>query len=448
MKEDQEIKQSDNSRFVSIPGLFILLFFAVLAIYFGARIIGAFLLFFFLICLASRLWSRGVLNRVRFEAEPVIFSCHVGGELKLKLKVRNFSFFPLVWLDVILPMGSEELIRSADDDTIFRFNLPGEEQERTGIRERFVWLLWQQEIAWEEDLLTLRRGACLISEACLCAGDGFGLSAQRKRYPLNTPFELLIFPRLYEVNLNPFLRFSQEAVALSRGQQEDVTILKGSRPYRPGDLAKRINWRFLARSGRMEIKMFETVMPGCATFILDILSFHVMVKQKSENGAASDTLVPEFQSDAFETMISFIASVIDGISDRGIAPALIIPSYPDHEAEIVFPREEEDNTAHCMEALSRINFTGRENDAKTRLIRFPFEEFWELSSVCGDVYICSMNEKEASLNELFDELGSGKVRRVFLRRDGAAGDEEALFVDDLMPSAFAGKSLGSRVKEA
>lgn len=57
-------------------------------------------------------------------------------------------------------------------------------------------------------------------------------------------------------------------MAASKGQTEDITILKSSRPYEPGDPMKRINWRLLAGSGRMEVNVYEKAMPGCAAFLL------------------------------------------------------------------------------------------------------------------------------------------------------------------------------------
>ncbi len=423
-KSVQEVGQSKTSRFVTLPGLGVLLFFAVLAIYFRAQIVGAFLCFFFLLCFSSWFWSRGILSRIRLGVETGTACCHAGGTLSLKITVRNLSIFPLVWLDVILPVGKKELLKTDDDGEVFWFVMEHGADAITGIRERFVWLLWQQEITWEETLVTLRRGWTCITEANLQAGDGFGLSAQGKRYPLPAPVQLVVYPRLMPVNVQPFLKMSQEAAARNRGQQEDITILKGSRPYTPGDSVKRINWRRLAMSGRMEIKLYETVMPGCAAFILDLESFHRMVKREYTNGTASDELVPEFQPEEMETMISLIASVAQGISGHGIPSALIIPAYTGHEAVLVMPTADGDDLTRCMEALARIDYEGKKTI-------FPWEEFWSVTHLCGDIYICSMNEKMAGYEEISELLGTGKVHRIILNRRGA-DTGACLYADEIL----------------
>ncbi len=422
----QEAGQSKTSRFVTLPGLGVLLFFAVLAIYFRAQIVGAFLCFFFLLCFSSWFWSRGILHRIRLEAEAGTACCHAGGTLSLKLKVRNLSIFPLVWLDVILPVGKKELLKTDEDGEVFWFVMEHGAEALTGIRERFVWLLWQQEITWEETLVTLRRGWTCMTEASLQAGDGFGLSAQGKRYPLPKPVQLVVYPRLMQVNAQPFLKMSHEAAARNRGQQEDVTILKGSRPYTPGDSVKRINWRRLAMSGQMEIKLYETVMPGCAAFILDLESFHRMVKRQYANGSPEE-LVPEFQPEEMETMISLIASVVREISEHGIPSALIIPAYTEHEAVMVMPTADGDDLTRCMEALARVDYEGKKTI-------FPWEEFWQITHLCGDIYICSMNEKMAGYEEISELLGAGKVHRMILNRRGA-DTGACLYVDEILTEA-------------
>ena len=60
------------------------------------------------------------------------------------------------------------------------------------------------------------------------------------------------------------------AAARNHGHSEDMTILKNIRPYQPGDPMKRINWRHLAGSGRMEVNVYEAIMPGgiCPGFMV------------------------------------------------------------------------------------------------------------------------------------------------------------------------------------
>lgn len=72
------------------------------------------------------------------------------------------------------------------------------------------------------------------------------------------------------------------AAARNHGHSEDMTILKNIRPYQPGDPMKRINWRHLAGSGRMEVNVYEAIMPGA--FVLDLWSFRETVVRTGSQG--------------------------------------------------------------------------------------------------------------------------------------------------------------------
>lgn len=420
-----ETKESRNSRFVSIPGLLSLLFFAVVAIYFHAGAVGAFLSFFFLLCLGSRFWSRGILRRVEFTAKAGQACCHAGEILTLDLQVRNRSFFPMVWLDVILPTGKKPLMRGADEKEVSWYQLKHEYEPQTGIRERFVWLLWHQEICWQEQIRTLHRGWAEIGGAELLAGDGFGLSARHQWNPFPVPLRLMIYPKVVPVTAQPFLKITQETVARSCGQTEDITILKSTRPYQPGDPMKRINWRVLAGSGRMEVKVFETVMPGCAAFILDLDSCVKMEQVESSTGSEGDKK-PVLQSDSLERLISFTASCIQSVGTHGIPAALVIPAYGGRDEVIVLPDEDSPGMDRYMEALAMVDYQGKDT-------RLSHEEFWRASHRMGTCYFCSRTDERSKLEDFMDMLGRGRARRLVLERErGHAGEYDCLYAEDLI----------------
>ena len=417
-------KQSKDSWFVDPAGLLVLLLLAVVAVYFQAWMVGAFLCFIFLLCFGSRMWSSAVLKRVDFTVDPVQGSCYAGERLKLKLQVRNRSFLPLVWLDVILPTGKKPLVRQEGQEEFSWFQIFGAAEQQTGIRDRFVWLLWQQEITWEEELCTFRRGVVEMKGALLQAGDGFGLSAKEAWKPYAAPFRLLIYPRLVPVTVQPFLKITQEAVAESRGQTEDITILKSSRPYQPGDPMKRINWRLLAGSGRMEVNVYETVMPGCAAFVLDLASFCREVEHQDSPGSSYTTT--ELLKRDLEAMLSFAASCMRAVTEHGLRTALIIPAYGSREAVFCLPEEEKEAALQkSMEALAEINY-------QKETVRFPYEEFWQVSHKLGNIYLCSRTEEESHFGELAYHLGRSRARYLTLKRSRAeTGEYDCLCAEDM-----------------
>lgn len=395
-----EEKQSRNSRFVGIPGLCCLLFFAVTANYFHAQLISAFLFLFFLMCLSSYAWSRGVCRHVEIRAEAVNPVCHVGEFCEIKLNVKNNSLFPLVWLDVILPTGTRPVVKQAESDSFAWYFLKGKEEAQTGIRERFVWLLWQQEISWEEKLETVRRGAFVFEGIGLQAGDGFGLSAKEDWYELSVPVRVLIYPKLVPVKISRFLRITQEAAALNKGQTEDITILKSSRPYRPGDPMKKINWRLLASSGQMNVNIYETVMPGCAAFILDLSGFVRVIRHENQQGGTFEERL--LLENDLEQMISLTASLMTELAKKQVASALVLPAYGEREAVVCIPGEGRPSLSECMEALSLIDYRGEETV-------FPYETFWQSSHKMGNIYICTRTDAKNEFGDLAARLGRSRV---------------------------------------
>lgn len=436
-----EERQSRSSWFASVPGVLVLLLFAVTANYFRAWQISAFFFLLFFLCSGALLWSRRVLRRAALSLSLMQKECHAGERLSLRLKVRNHSFFPLVWLDVILPVGEKALVRRAEEEKPFWYVCAGEQNAQAALRQRFAWLLWQQEILWQEELLALQRGLAMFSRAELSAGDGFGLSSQAHPYFFAAPVSLTIYPRRLPVDVQPFLRVIQEAAAGKRGQMEDVTLMKSSRPYQPGDSVKGINWRLLAGSGRMEVKVYETVTPGCITFVLDLSSFQVIKEQKnSQGGTYREVFLRERE---LERMISLTASCIRELAERQITPALIIPAYGKREAYLCVPGNGEDSrrietsafreeglgyeaaARQCLEELARLDYRGEE-------VRFPYEEFWQAFHQLGMVCICVRTDQGRSFEALAEELGQSRVR--YLAGEKASGrmpDHECLYGEDI-----------------
>lgn len=416
--------QNKSSWFVSKGGLVTLLFFTVLSIYFHAWVIGAFFCFVCLLSFGSGIWSSLVLQKAEFQIQPMQNFCYAGESLTMQFLLKNRSFFPLVWLDILIPTGTKPNLRLEGQETFTRFYIAGKEEEQTGIQQRFAWLLWQQEIGWEERLSTSRRGVAELDGVGLQAGDGFGLSAKEAWKPFSVPHQLFIYPKLVPVRVQPFLKITQEAVARNQGQTEDLTILKSIRPYQSGDPAKRINWRLLASGGGMQVNVYESVMPGCAAFILDLGSFVYEEVQKASNHA--EYTVTKLRETELEEMISFMASCMTAIDEQGVRTALMIPAYEGHEAVMLLPDDDGTNLQRCMEQFACIDYQGKE-------VRFPFEEFWQCSYKLGNIYLCSWSEETSTLQVLAEELGRSRVRYLVLEAQGKMEREwDCLLVPDLL----------------
>lgn len=420
----------NSSLFSSPPGLLLLLLGAVAAAYFGALPIAAFALLLFLLCASARLWSGGVLDKASVSFGDGQTACHAGDTLTLSLYVASRSLFPLIWLEVYVPLGEELLLRHEDEDNPQPVQLPLE-RPVYGFSERFAWLLWQHEIACEETLLSLRRGVVEIHKVSLQAGDGLAMSAQQRWQNLDHPVRLSVYPRLVPVDVSPFARLIADAQAGARGQTEDVTLLRSSRPYQHGDSFKRINWRHLALTSRMETNQYETITPGCITFVLDLASFRYF-KTVITRYDTRETL-PFVNEGELEAMLSFIASCLQGLFDRGLRFALVIPGYGKTEGVICRPGSGETALLTCMEALAALDYRGQN-------IALPAEELRRLRRELGAVHLCCLSAA-STLSDPLSALGLDRHRVIACRRgEGAQGAGEApvTLISDLS-GAFAEK---------
>ena len=420
----------NSSIFASIPGLVCLLGAAIAAAYFGATLIAAFMLLLFLLCGCARLWSRGVLERTEPSLPGGQTACHAGDSMSITLCVRSRSFFPLIWLDVVVDLGEPPILLREGDDPAHRFTLPMA-RPFVGLRERFVWLLWQQEITCEETLFALRRGIVSISRVSLQAGDGLGMAACQRWAPLAQPVRLLVYPRLLHVDIRPFLKQISDAEMGRRGQTEDMTLLKSSRPYQHGDPMKRINWRYLAMTGRMEVNQYETITPGCITFFLDLLSFRYTEIYTAATDVKETRIV--LRETDLEHMISLIASCIDRLNEQGQRFALIIPGYAQKEPVVCLPGSGDIALYTAMEALADITYNG-EN------ITLPVDDIRRRRRKFGKLHLCAWSDVPTQ-TEALSALGVSRMRVIACKKDGQHTSElECWLSEDLTGETEGGAS--------
>ncbi|MBR4040465.1 MAG: DUF58 domain-containing protein [Clostridia bacterium] len=417
----------NSSLFASRLGLIALLVLAIACVYWGATLIAAFILLVFLLSLGACLWSRDVLARTSVRIADGQTACHAGDTLPLTLIVRSRSLFPLIWLDVTVSFG-ERLIVMREGDEHPRIDDDPYQKPFYGLRERFAWLLWQQEITCEESLATLRRGVVQIETIRLQAGDGLGMAAQARDAALDRPVRLVVYPQLAAVDIRPFTRLITLAEAGSRGQTEDITLLKSSRPYQHGDPMKRINWRCLAMTGRMEVNQYETITPGCITFLIDLFSFRYLETYTTTRDTTDTRVV--VREKALEQMLSVLASSICGLCGQGLRFALIIPGYDEREPVLCRPGSSETALYAALEALAEINYAGQ-------AVRLPADDIRRMRRKLGVIHLCAYTDAPTLAGDM-EALSCTRLRVLACLRDEQAqrtGEMECTLLEDLYTAA-------------
>ena len=417
----------NSSLFASRLGLAALLVLAIACVYWGATLIAAFLLLVLLLAFGASLWSRNVLDKASVSIGEGQTACHAGDTLPLTLTVHSRSLFPLIWLDVTVPLG-EKLIVKREGDEHPQLEAEPYQKPQYGLRERFAWLLWQQEITCQESLETLHRGVVPIDAIRLQAGDGLGMAADHRDVKLECPVRLVVYPQLVPVDIRPFTRLITLAEAGAKGQTEDITLLKSSRPYQHGDPMKRINWRYLAMTGRMEVNQYETITPGCITFLVDLFSFRYIETYTSTKDTKETRIV--LREKQLEQMLSVLASSIRALSEQGLRFALIVPGYGKTEPMICPPGSGETALYAAMEALAEIDYAGQET-------RLPADDIRRMRRKLGVIHLCAYTDAPTLASDM-EALSCTRLRALACLRDEQAqrtGELECTLLEDLCIAA-------------
>lgn len=196
--------------------------FTVLYLFAGAYLIGNW-------------WSRKSLDSVTYHRsfDNRVF---LNEEIKVKLKVSNRSWLPVVWLRV-----NESLPVDLSMQKNFRqvFNIRG-----NASRE------------FEYRLLARKRGYYRIGPLSAFSGDMLGLLGDQSCQAAAS--YLIVYPKI--VPLTTLKLPSHSPMGTLRHTRpifEDPTRVLSKRDYVAGDSLRRVDWKATAATGRMQVKQFE-----------------------------------------------------------------------------------------------------------------------------------------------------------------------------------------------
>ncbi len=314
---------------------------AAIIIGFGALIGAAFVGFSALVvllglaiaaALVSKLWSHLCLKRVTGEhrlSEKRVFP---GDEVHLTMRVSNRKLLPLPWVEISVEIpatligttneGGEKPRNSTDRQLPAKATKPvkppqatesievtqsAETADRSGFvtLSRSTPLLWYSAATFSQQLDASARGYYPLGPLSVISGDIFGLYPRDIVQPGNE--HLIVYPRTY-----PLSELGVPSLSLlgdSRSELrvfDDPSRLIGVREYEPGDSLRRIHWKASARSGALQVKLFEFTADLKATIFL-----------------GADTFVGR-PKDEFELGISTAASVARHLVERDMQVGLYV----------------------------------------------------------------------------------------------------------------------------
>jgi uncharacterized protein (DUF58 family) len=156
-----------------------------------------------------------------------------------------------------------------------------------------------------------RRGLFRVGPAVVEASDPFGL-VRRFRLEPDVRF-VTVFPRAVPLGPGwPLGHRPIHEVPRRRSFVEDPARFLGLRDYRPGDSLRRIHWRATARSGRLQVKLFEPA-------VLEGVLLAVEMGKAAHPGAPEETGTDP----VVELTVTAAASLAEFVLEGGQAVGLL-----------------------------------------------------------------------------------------------------------------------------
>lgn len=373
-----------GSNFVSLFGLVLLAVLILVAAYFDMPALEAFLLLVLILCLVAYLWAKFALSRIELDIPAEDVCAFPDQSLELDAAVHNRKMLPLIWLDLCFPTAQHTCLAPHPDDV--QPLADGEQAASPDLKSAFLWVMPHQTIQWTQRALAVHRGVCRVESVGLVSGDGFGLSAKTRKYPLAAPFRFVVYPRIVPVDVSLILNNMSEMESAKNGFYTDRTLLETTRDYREGDSFKNINWRLLARRDDVQVNVHEKLTMRRVCFVPDMYSFTYIAEVEEGTQRVKRRVT---DAEALESMFSLMASLIVRLHERGVLCSLVIPGWEEQPERVVIPENEEMQVMQLLTALAEIDYAGQE-------ISLPAETLVMERHKLGQLYVLS-NSWETSV---------------------------------------------------
>lgn len=210
----------------------------------------------------AQYWRAHALDRIQYSRRFHYTRGFPGEKSKVRLTIVNGKFLPVSWVRVSdtwpLPAGPE------DENMLAPSHLP-----EKGFLTNLYSLRWYEQATRTCPLLFRKRGIYQVGPLLLEGGDLFGMYDQQRelgQYEYLTVFpEVLPLERLKLPAQDPFGdRKSRKPLF------EDPSQVMGIRPYQPEDSFRRIHWPATARTGDLQVKVYQPVSARVAVICLNV----------------------------------------------------------------------------------------------------------------------------------------------------------------------------------
>ena len=203
-----------------------------------------------------------------------------------------------------------------------------------------------QQIRRRHKVRFLHRGYYDLGSVSLTAGDMLGLTKAHKIIDLSVP--VLVYPRLLDPeNLPVPLSRTLGEIVRQRQLLQDPFLIRGIRPYQPGDPVRDIHWPATARTGEVHVRVHDYT---ARTRLLVVLNMQSEELQWRDQLSDKDTEVVEYA-------ISLVATLCVQTLQSGLAVgfATNMPMAGSKESTIMLPADGTSREEDVLSNLARLN---------------------------------------------------------------------------------------------
>lgn len=405
-----------SSFLVFLPVIGVILFFGVLAAFFGQSRLAAVLIFLALFSAVSRLWAKASARKIDIRVSGSTNGLFPGETAEFELEICNNKALPVVWLELFFPLTADlclvpEETRKPEDWEVGLLEEEGASVELVG-EKKLSFLLWYETLRCTSRWTARRRGMYSLENWRMRTGDGFGLTQVERPVIRDGIRRLAVYPKLIPVRVDLFLRSLWNAETGARGVMEDPTVIRSTRDYTVGDPFKRINWRLAARGLPLSVNVFEDILPRSVHFILDGESF-------SGPGAHPEEL---------EDALSVLASVIVRLRELQVQCGLSLSRGAGCEAVNLFYAADMETQLSALAAYRPIEpkWAGEQKQIVAQMPEFDEAPICEAAQRTGRFYYIAYQTQGLSDRKLLHRLGCTNVSILTYLEPEPYGDFETV----------------------
>jgi uncharacterized protein (DUF58 family) len=210
----------------------------------------------------SYYWRNHALDQLVYTRDFHYTRGFPGEKTKVQITVENNKLLPVSWLSA--NDGWPQDAQPEGDNILAPSHIPNE-----GFLVNVYSLRWRQKIARSYTLVFHKRGIYEIGPLLLQAGDLFGLYEQSQE--IENQQYLTVFPEMLPLER---LKLPAEdpfgSLQAHKPLFEDPSKPMGIRAYHPEDSFRRIHWPATARTGELQVKVFQPVTAKVMVICLNV----------------------------------------------------------------------------------------------------------------------------------------------------------------------------------